>query len=123
MGEPCICRLSHVLESLQDVRTLSLANNSLTSLPDSVWKLHELTSLDLARNLLVSIPAEAARMRSLEVFCHPVDGARCHSNLCSNLRIVLGKCLYEMVTWRHASAEKVVEVSKEVTGGAHPRRG
>ena len=71
VGEPCICRLSHVLESLQDVRTLSLANNSLTSLPDAVWKLNELISLDLAGNLLVSIPAEAARMKSLKVGLFP----------------------------------------------------
>lgn len=67
VGGPCICRLSHVLESLKDVRELNLAGNRLTYLPDSVWRLEHLTSLDLARNLLVFIPAEAADMKNLEV--------------------------------------------------------
>ena len=67
VGEPCICRVSHVLESLTDLRELHLARNHLTSLPASVWQLRTLVHLDLSRNRLKSLPQEVANLEQLEV--------------------------------------------------------
>lgn len=67
VGEPCICRLSYVLESLADVRQVRLANNKLTSLPPAIWKLRQLTHLDLSNNRLDSIPDDIAGLANLQV--------------------------------------------------------
>ena len=67
VGEACICRLSHVLESLKDLRHLSLASNQLSHLPVGIWKQKELVSLDLSNNQLIDIPVESAELVSLQV--------------------------------------------------------
>ena len=67
VGEACICRLSHVLESLKDLRHLSLASNQLTNLPISIWKQKGLLFLDLSNNLLTDLPEECAELVSLQV--------------------------------------------------------
>ena len=67
MGEACICRLSHVLESLKDLRHLSLAANGLSDVPIGLWKQKGLLSLDLSNNLLITLPEESAELLSLQV--------------------------------------------------------
>ena len=67
VGEACICRLSHVLESLKDVRHMSLAGNHLSSLPMSVWQMQSLVTLDLSNNRLAELPYEASQLENLKV--------------------------------------------------------
>ena len=46
VGEPCVCRLSRVLErSGRELRSLVLAGNKLTQLPASVFELQHLQVL------------------------------------------------------------------------------
>ncbi len=67
VGEACICRLSNVLESLKDLRHLSLAANGLSDLPIGLWKQTGLLSLDLSDNLLITLPEESTELLSLQV--------------------------------------------------------
>ena len=53
VGEACVCRLSRVLEKNgQELRSLCLADNKLTQLPDIVFELPHLQVLDLSGNAL-----------------------------------------------------------------------
>lgn len=67
VGEPCICRLSHVLESLHDVRELHLSGNDLQNLPDSIWALTHLEKLDLSHNRLHELSGDVVSLQSLQV--------------------------------------------------------
>ena len=66
VGDPCICRLSRVLEKLHHLESLNLANNQLISLPDSVGQLEKLQRLDLSQNRLQSLPATMQQLRYLK---------------------------------------------------------
>lgn len=65
VGSPCICRLSHVLESLSSLKWLSLARNDLPSLPDSLCRLKELEFLDVSGNSLSVLPDSIAGLHSV----------------------------------------------------------
>mmetsp|Transcript_29622 Transcript_29622/g.73388 ORF Transcript_29622/g.73388 Transcript_29622/m.73388 type:complete len:143 (-) Transcript_29622:945-1373(-) len=68
VGDPCICRLSRVLEKNgSELRSLCLAGNKLTQLPSSVFELPHLQVLDLSGNMLEEIPAEVVKLKSLKV--------------------------------------------------------
>ena len=82
VGEACICRLSHVLESLKDLRHLSLASNQLAHLPASIWKQKGLVSLDLSNNLLSDLPRECAELISLQVVLSPHEMWRSQHTSC-----------------------------------------
>lgn len=65
VGEPCICRLSRVLESVHNLQWLSLSGNNLPSLPDSLCNLSELQYLDVHQNCLSTLPDNIAGLQSL----------------------------------------------------------
>jgi hypothetical protein len=67
VGTPCICRLSLCLERLAAVETLSLANNSLTDIPSSLWHLTSLRELDLSRNCLQILHPDVQQLHNLRV--------------------------------------------------------
>ena len=67
VGDPCICRLSRVLERLQHLQRLNLANNQLISLPESVGQLSQLRYLDLSHNKLTGLPDTMQHLRQLRV--------------------------------------------------------
>ena len=58
VGEPCICRLSAVLDKLPNLEQLDLSHNGLTALPEAVNQLSRLTYLDLRGNKLKGLPYE-----------------------------------------------------------------
>ncbi|GAQ91194.1 hypothetical protein KFL_007410040 [Klebsormidium nitens] len=65
VGDPCICRISVVLEKLTKLRSLNLANNRLVSLPPSIWDLETLEELDLSGNLLEGVPEDIRKLSKL----------------------------------------------------------
>ena len=67
VGDPCICRLSRVLEKLHHLEGLNLAGNSLISLPESVGQLEQLQYLDLSNNNLQKLPKSMQQLRRLKV--------------------------------------------------------
>ncbi|DBA81141.1 TPA: hypothetical protein ACH3X2_007108 [Trebouxia sp. C0005] len=69
VGDPCICRLSRVLEKLHHLTRLNLANNQLISLPESIGQLEQLQYLDLSNNRLQSLPGTMQQLRHLKVLC------------------------------------------------------
>lgn len=69
VGDPCICRLSRVLEKLHHLEGLNLAGNSLVSLPESIGQLEQLQHLDLSNNNLQSLPKSMQQLRRLKVIC------------------------------------------------------
>jgi Leucine-rich repeat (LRR) protein len=78
VGDPCICRLSRVLEKLHQLTRLNLANNQLISLPESIGQLEQLQYLDLSNNRLQSLPDTMQQLRQLKV-CHRDRMMRLHS--------------------------------------------
>ncbi len=66
VGEACICRLSRVLERLSALEWLSLANNRLQSLPESLCSLPNLRHLDVSQNALVALPERMNSLKHLE---------------------------------------------------------
>ena len=66
VGEPCVCRLSRVLERLVAVRRLDLSSNNLHVLPETVTALPQLRWLDISGNPLAELPAGLAGMARLE---------------------------------------------------------
>lgn len=81
VGDPCICRLSRVLEKLHHLEGLNLAGNKLTSLPDSIGQLEQLQYLNLSNNNLGSLPNAIKHLRQLKV--HKDCGVSCNSNDCA----------------------------------------
>ena len=69
VGEPCICRLSGVLERLPQLKHLNLSQNQLTSIPESIGKLGQLRSLDLSNNKLTDLPSTLRQLSKLQVLC------------------------------------------------------
>ena len=67
VGDPCICRLSRVLERLNHLENLNLANNQLISLPESIGQLKQLQYLDLSNNRLRSLPESTQQLVHLKV--------------------------------------------------------
>eukprot|EP00740_Mantoniella_antarctica_P026185 CAMPEP_0198683708 /NCGR_PEP_ID=MMETSP1468-20131203/11064_1 /TAXON_ID=1461545 /ORGANISM="Mantoniella sp, Strain CCMP1436" /LENGTH=140 /DNA_ID=CAMNT_0044427927 /DNA_START=113 /DNA_END=535 /DNA_ORIENTATION=+ len=68
VGEPCICRLSRVLEANgSELRSLNLSGNKLTQLPGAVFELPHLQILDLSGNMLQEIPEDVLKLQSLKV--------------------------------------------------------
>lgn len=76
VGEACICRLSRALERLPSLQWLSLAENSLETLPNSLSGLCHLQHLDVSQNSLTALPESMNNLRSLEVL-----DVRCNSLL------------------------------------------
>ena len=93
-SEPCDadtpvawCR---VLERLENLETLSLAANQLTSLPPAVFALQRLQTLDISNNCLAEVPPDIAGLKSLQVrhtfsmqyaACSCVLGSKLHQAL------------------------------------------
>ena len=67
VGDPCICRLSRVLEKLHHLTSLNLANNQLVALPDSIGELGKLVHLDLSNNRLQTLPHTIQQLGRLKV--------------------------------------------------------
>jgi len=66
LGGPCLCRLALVLSRCTRLRTLSLAKNSLSSLPDGVMQSQTLTELDISSNALTAIPDSLTALENLK---------------------------------------------------------
>ena len=73
-GSACVCKLSRVVEQcaprLTALRTLVLADNELTMVPDSLWGIASLEAVDLSGNILERVPggvASLANLRSLNL--------------------------------------------------------
>lgn len=67
VGDPCICRLSGVLERLPQLKHLNLSQNQLTSIPESIGRLSQLVSLDLSNNKLTELPSSLRGLTQLQV--------------------------------------------------------
>ena len=67
VGDPCICRLSRVLEKLSCLTHLNLSSNQLISLPDSIGQLTHLRRLDLSHNNLQTLPVTMQQLTQLKV--------------------------------------------------------
>ena len=67
VGDPCICRLSGVLERLPQLKHLNLSHNQLTSIPESIGRLSQLVSLDLSNNKLTELPSSLRGLTQLQV--------------------------------------------------------
>lgn len=67
VGDPCICRLSEVLERLTQLKHLNLSQNQLTSIPESIGRLSQLVSLDLSNNKLTDLPSSLRGLTQLQV--------------------------------------------------------
>lgn len=67
VGDPCICRLSRVLEKLRHLKGLNLSGNKLTSLPESISQLERLQYLDLSNNNLQMLPVSIQQLTELKV--------------------------------------------------------
>ena len=78
VGEPCVCRLSRVLEKNGgELRSLILAENKLHQLPGAVFELPHLQVLDLSGNAMREIPEDVIKLKSLKVLDvtnNPIDG-------------------------------------------------
>lgn len=81
VGDPCICRLSAVLERLPQLKHLNLSHNQLTSIPDSIGRLTELHSLDLSHNNLSNLPESLKDLSQLKVLAAKTLQAECWRSL------------------------------------------
>lgn len=79
VGDPCICRLSGVLETLPQLKHLNLSHNQLTSIPESIGRLSQLESLDLSNNQLTSVPSPLRHLTQLKV--HSLDCFTCEQSM------------------------------------------
>ena len=70
VGQSCVCRLSlwisQMSPRLTALTTLSLANNGLEQVPESVGELNNIKWLDLSHNDIRELPASMTRLQRLE---------------------------------------------------------
>ena len=64
VGDPCICRLSAVLDKLPGLEHLDLSNNNLSALPEALGRLSKLQTLDIRGNQLHEVPADLQQLLS-----------------------------------------------------------
>jgi hypothetical protein len=71
VGQSCVCRLSLWISQtsprLTALTTLSLANNGLEQLPDSLGELRNIKRLDFSQNNIRDVPSSLGELRQLEV--------------------------------------------------------
>lgn len=58
VGDPCICRLSAVLDKLPSLEHLDLSDNNLSALPEALSRLSNLKHLDIRGNQLHEVPSD-----------------------------------------------------------------
>lgn len=91
VGDPCICRLSRVLEKLHHLEGLNLSGNKLISLPESIGQLERLRHLDLSNNNLQTLPNTMQQLKELQVNLVPTVSPQ-PLLLCHALKLVHAVC-------------------------------
>ena len=90
VGDPCICRLSRVLEKLSSLTHLNLSSNQLISLPGSIGQLTHLQKLDLSHNKLQTLPGTMQQLTQLKVctvsLLQAADACATDGTLCCGFR-------------------------------------
>lgn len=93
--EPCLCRVTVVLQKLTHLETLNLSSNNLELLPEAISGdvLPKLKVLNVSRNRLVDLPEKIITHASLQEIhvCHNPLSIRCLTMLsnANHLRVFL----------------------------------